>query len=164
MHPIAFSLQAALTLTLLLSSLQMPGSPGNSELAPLGRRPVSGKDDAVQKTSAATKTAALKCKSGYTAAKTPIAVGGKLVCLKKTAITSGKKLLTSSSKSCSACHSLGGIAPYTQMIGKLRAHGDTTLKPAHIVSLFQLNRDLMAGASLSIQNSKDISTFLQSLK
>jgi mono/diheme cytochrome c family protein len=110
-------------------------------------------------------TAAAPCKTGFKRGKTPVSlvVGTKPGCYDTKLAATGKRLLTGMSNSCFACHTPGGINPFTQMNSNLRTQG-YTLAPARISEAFTAHQAEMAGASITSKDAKAISHFLQSIR
>ena len=107
----------------------------------------------------------LKCKAGFKIGKTPISLlpTGKVSCVNTKSSNAGKKLLTTSSSTCGACHSASGITPPTQMLENLSAQG-YTLAPASLLTAFAAHQSEMGSVSLTNKDAKLVSAYLQTQK
>jgi len=105
------------------------------------------------------------CKTGFKPGKTPISLapGAKVSCVNVKSAALGKQLLTGTSNICFTCHSTSGPYPVTQMLLNLKNQG-YNLKPAQIFVAFNEHSALMSGATITSKDSKNIASYLQTLK
>ncbi len=151
----------------MISSSALLFGPPNQPSLPLGKANTPNQHQSIaSEMSAVSAYAALLCKKGTKAGKTPISLKAKakVACYNVKLAAAAKRLLTlDMTKSCFACHASGSAHPVTTMNANLRLQG-YTLKPASILSAFNAHGAQMMGASLTSAEAKSISNYLQSIK